>query len=129
MTTAVPLFAHGARSAIWAEPFKAIEAQLASARPDCVVRLAFLELMPPTLEEAAGELAALGCTCVQVVPLFLGAGAHVREDLPRLVHTLVQTHPGVDWRLSAPIGEWPAIVDAVARAILTHIDPCSRHTP
>ena len=48
---------------------------LAAQAPATAVRLAFLELMSPRLDGAAGELLALGCTRVDVVPLFLGMGA------------------------------------------------------
>jgi sirohydrochlorin ferrochelatase len=38
----------------------------------------------------------------------------VREDLPRLVAELRASHPGVTFRLAAPLGPHPAIADALA---------------
>ena len=104
MRRGVLLFAHGARDPRWAEPFAAIATRVRDHEPDRAVCLAFLELMPPTLAEAGAALVAEGCTEVDVVPLFLGAGGHVRKDLPALLEALRAAHAGVQWRLQASIG-------------------------
>lgn len=51
--------------------------------------------MTPGLVDAGHALATQGCTRVEVVPLFLGAGGHVRKDLPALLETLKSAHPQV----------------------------------
>lgn len=48
---------------------------------ELAVSLAFLEFMAPDLP-AAGAMAAAGCRQVTVLPLFLGAGGHVRGICP-----------------------------------------------
>lgn len=115
MTQAIILFAHGARDPRWSQPFEAVAEHLRSLRPGTAVRLAFLEFMTPTLLEAAEELAQGGWTEVSVVPMFLGAGGHVRRDLPQLVAALEQRHPQVQWRLKPAIGEAPSVIQAMAR--------------
>lgn len=112
------LFAHGARDPQWAAPFHAIAAQLRAQAPELRVTLAFLELMKPDLATAAAELAAGGCTRVTVVPLFLGSGGHVRQDLPRLVAQVAQAHPQVRFDHTAAIGETDGVVRAIAAATL-----------
>ncbi|HWH82667.1 MAG TPA: CbiX/SirB N-terminal domain-containing protein [Burkholderiaceae bacterium] len=112
------LFAHGARDARWAEPFEAVAQRVRARDPALDVRLAFLELMRPTLREAGDALAAAGCAQVDIVPLFLGAGGHVRNDLPELLDALRAAHPGVAWRLQPAIGEAASVVDAMADAAL-----------
>jgi sirohydrochlorin cobaltochelatase len=119
------LFAHGARDANWALPFEAVAGLVRKQRPDMPVRLAFLEFMSPTLREAGNELAALGCTQVAVVPLFLGAGGHVRKDLPALLSDLAQAHAGVSWKLQPAIGEIDSVVLAMAQAALALSDAAS----
>ncbi len=114
MTTGLILFAHGARDPRWAGPFEAVAAQVRTQAPGAAVRLAYLEFMAPTLPEAGAELAAAGCTAVAVLPLFLGAGGHVRKDLPALLDTLRAEHPGVHFTLHAAVGEAPAVIDAMA---------------
>ncbi|HEU5297430.1 MAG TPA: CbiX/SirB N-terminal domain-containing protein, partial [Burkholderiaceae bacterium] len=74
----VLLFAHGARDAVWAAPFEAVLARVRELQPDAQVTLAFLELMQPDLTAAAARLVQHGCRRVDVVPLFLGTGGHVR---------------------------------------------------
>jgi len=116
MTQAIVLFAHGARDPRWAEPFEAVAAHVRAAAPGCPVVLAFLELMTPSLGAAVERLAAAGATRVDVVPLFLGSGGHLRHDLPPLVDALRGAHPALAIRLHAAIGEHPAVVEAMARA-------------
>ena len=116
LPTGLILFAHGARDARWASPFQAVLARVQALSPELMVRLAFLELMEPSLPQAAAELAAAGCAAVTVQPMFLGTGGHLRRDLPLLLEGLRERHPAVDWRLQAAIGEHPVVMEAMARA-------------
>ncbi len=118
MNTALILFAHGARDPRWAAPFEAVAALVRVQRPDVPVRLAFLELMQPGLLEAGAELAALGCRQLQVLPLFLGTGGHVRKDLPLLIAALSQAYPELSVTLQPAVGEIPGVTAAMARAAL-----------
>ncbi len=115
MSQAIILFAHGARDPMWSRPFEAVAEQLRALRPGTIVRLAYLEFMSPSLQEAAAGLVQFGASEVSVVPMFLGAGGHVRRDLPRLLETLQQQHPQVRWSLKPAIGEAQAVIAAMAR--------------
>jgi sirohydrochlorin cobaltochelatase len=117
------LFAHGARDARWAAPFEAVAERLRARQPTLPVRLAFLELMAPTLADAAAAMAAEGCTRLVVVPMFLGSGGHVRQDLPRLVDALRAAHPGLHVALAGAIGEQPEVLAAMADAALRQAAP------
>jgi sirohydrochlorin cobaltochelatase len=110
------LFAHGARDPRWADPFLRLRRKVESARPGTPVRLAYLELMSPDLEEAVTELVGVGCRSVRVVPIFLGQGGHVRRDLPALVQAVASRHPGVGIALSDAIGDNDAVLDGIAAA-------------
>src|SRR5947209_2715092 len=116
MSDAIVLFANEASDARWAEPFEAVAAQVRAAAPGRPVVLAFLELMTPGLDDAVAQLVAQGATRVEVVPLFLGTGGHLRRDLPALVDALRAAHPALAIRLHAAIGEHPSVVEAMARA-------------
>lgn len=119
------LFAHGARDPAWAQPFEAVARRLtdqASAHGH-VVTLAFLEFMSPDILAAGAALATQGCTEVAVVPLFLGAGGHVRKDLPRLLGELAEAHPKVQWRLSAAVGETDILIQGMADAAWSLAQP------
>ena len=112
------LFAHGARDPHWAEPFEAVVRRVREREPQLAVQLAFLEFMTPTLPDAAERLVRAGSTWVDVVPLFLGTGGHVRKDLPALLAGLVTAHPQVQWQLRRAIGEIDGVIEAIARAAL-----------
>jgi sirohydrochlorin cobaltochelatase len=108
------LFAHGARDPRWAEPFEAIAGAVRSRTPDVEVRLAFLELMAPDLPTVAAALVAEGCRRIDILPLFLGTGGHLRRDLPPLVDAIAAAHPKVVVRLHGAAGEAPDVIAALA---------------
>lgn len=119
MKQGVLLFAHGARDSRWALPFEDIAKRVREGAPGVPVELCFLEFMTPGLVEGGKRLAAAGCVHVDVVPLFLGAGGHVRKDIPELFAQLEAAHPGVHWDLRPAIGEVEIVVEAMAQASLT----------
>jgi sirohydrochlorin cobaltochelatase len=112
------LFAHGARDPRWAAPFETVAARVRSASPQLQVALAYLELMGPSLQDAGGQLVQAGCQRIGVLPMFLGAGGHVRRDLPVLVDALKAAHPQTEFLLHPPIGETEAVSAAMAQAAL-----------
>ncbi|HEU4622865.1 MAG TPA: CbiX/SirB N-terminal domain-containing protein [Burkholderiaceae bacterium] len=119
---AMIVFAHGARDPRWAEPFERITARISAQRPQSQVRLAFLELMQPSLPDAVQDLAAQGCTRVVIVPAFLGQGGHVRRDLPALVEALSHQHPHIRFDLATAVGESDEVINAIARVCLESFD-------
>jgi sirohydrochlorin cobaltochelatase len=112
------LFAHGARDPRWAEPFDRLRRKVESARPGSAVRLAYLELMAPDLESAVAELVGAGCQSVRIVPIFLGQGGHVRNDVPALVQNVAARHAGVAIDLVEAVGESDTVLDAIAAVCL-----------
>ena len=113
MSEGIVLFAHGSRDREWARPFETLAATLA-AKVEGPVTLAYLESMQPALADAIAMLVQQGATSVRVVPVFLGAGGHVKNDLPQLV---ARVRAPVPIRLEAPIGEQSAVIEAIAAAI------------
>lgn len=118
-THAVVLFAHGARRAAWADPFRQLCTLVATAKPTWRVELAFLECMTPDLPTLAAQLAADGITHVVLVPLFLASGGHVHDDLPRLVAALATHHPHLQWHITPALGEDETLLQAIATWVCT----------
>jgi sirohydrochlorin cobaltochelatase len=110
----IVLFAHGSRDPEWSAPFERIAASLAQKLPAVSVGLAYLE-HGPSLDETVTALVAKGVGSIRVVPLFLGQGGHVKEDLPRLVSA--SARPGLTLALDKPIGEQSQVIEAIASAI------------
>jgi sirohydrochlorin cobaltochelatase len=125
-TTAILLFAHGARDPGWAEPFRRIAARLGTAQPGVRVELAFLELMEPRLPEAVAALAGEGIRRITLVPLFLAQGGHLKEDLPRLLDDIRRQHPTLRIDVTAAIGDSESLTNAIADwALAQHLGPAT----
>ena len=116
--SALVLFAHGSRDPKWAEPFKAIQGQIRTQAPDTPVELAFLELMQPGIQECLIELANKSVKRISIVPIFLAAGRHLREDLPALVAPIQKQYPHLVINVTAPIGDIPEFQAAIAKLAL-----------
>lgn len=114
MKRVVILLAHGSRDPRWSRPFKRL-ASLLSAR--FLVRVAYLEFMRPSLDEAAAKLIAAGVQSVQVVPVFVGSGRHLKRDLARKAAALRKRHPRLRIAVRRAIGEDTRVIQAIARAI------------
>jgi len=114
----IVLFAHGSRDPEWSRPFESVASILSR---NFLVTVAYLELMRPTLAEAVAALAAAGAKSIRVIPMFFGQGGHVKEDLPRLVSELGRAHGDLELVLEKPIGEDPAVIEAIAGAIAAGI--------
>ena len=108
------LFAHGARDPAWAEPFERVRARVQSQAPQRAPMLAYLELMAPDLPTAIAAQAERGFEAVRIVPLFLGPGGHLRNDLPRIVDAARARHPGLTIELAGPVGEDPSVIASLA---------------
>lgn len=115
----IVLFAHGSRDARWREPVEAVARRIAERDPTVQVACAYLELVAPDLPTATARMAASGVRSIRVVPLFLGMGRHVREDLPRLLEQLRAAHPAVAFSLQNAVGEDPRVIDLLAQIALS----------
>src|SRR6185503_11582132 len=113
----IVLFAHGSREPGWAEPFEKISRELKRRSPGMAVALAYLEVMKPSLDEAVASLAAAGARRVRIVPVFLGVGGHIKDDLPKLAAAARTRHPAVEIVLERTIGERAEVIEAIATAI------------
>ena len=114
MSAGIVLFAHGSRDPGWAAPFERLALRVRERRPDARVAVAYLELTPPTLEDAVAALVADGAREIAVVPVFLAPGGHVRRDLPVIVEALRARHPAARLRVLPTIGEADAVTGAIA---------------
>lgn len=112
--SALVLFAHGARDPEWAEPFRAIASRIAASRKDLAVKLAFLELQPPSLSDAITELAAAGHTTIHIAPLFMAQGGHLKRDVPLLLDDIRSRQPALTIELLPAIGDVADLRDAIA---------------
>ena len=118
MTTALILFAHGARDPEWANPMRRVQAAIRQRMTTVPVELAFLEFMAPTLPERAAELIAQGADKIVVMPMFIARGGHLKNQTPEMIETLRSTYKNVEFSLGNAIGEHEMVVQAMAAAAL-----------
>jgi sirohydrochlorin ferrochelatase len=111
---ALIVFAHGSRVEGANEAVRRVAAQAAER---CGFRLweaAFLELAAPDLPAAVTNLIARGARRIVVTPYFLTMGMHLTADLPRILASIAEQHPGVDLECAPPLDGHPALVDILS---------------
>ena len=118
MSDALLLFAHGSREPEWAHPLHALRDRIQGLLPERRIDLAYLELMAPSLPDAVAQLASQGMRNIVILPLFLGQGSHVRNDLPKLAESARRRHPDLRIELLPALGEQAEILEGLARSIV-----------
>lgn len=123
--------AHGSRDPRSAATMAAAVAEIAAARPDLTVRLAFLDLSAPSVDQVVDDLATQGHTEAIVVPLLLGNAFHARVDLPALLADAARRHPRLRLTQADVLGADPRLIDALADRVLaaTSAQPFADQVP
>ena len=118
MNTPLVIAAHGTRLPEGQAACRALVARVASMLPGVEVVGAYVELDSPTIADAvAGALGGSAEGRVAVVPLMLGAGGHVLEDIPDAVAEGVAEVPGGRATRSRHLGPDPRLRSAVRQRI------------
>jgi sirohydrochlorin cobaltochelatase len=99
------LLVHGSRDPRWREPFERLAAGLAGDLGAAAVRLAYLELIPPTLMEVAAEAARDGVGRLRLLPLFMAGGTHVDRDIPAQAAAVRERFPNLAVEVLPSIGD------------------------
>ncbi len=113
------LLAHGSSDPLWLQPFFDLERRIQARTTP--VRLAFMELAAPSLNDVIAKARADGFQRAVVLPLFFAAGRHLRLDVPRQIEQLTQQWQ-MDIQLLPPIGEHSLLTDAIVRIAGDAID-------
>lgn len=109
------LAAHGSRLQSSNEEVALLAQKLASqlGKQFSAVSAAFLELAEPSIEQSLTQAIAEGYQHITVVPYFLAAGRHVRDDVPAIVARAQADNPQVTITLTKHLGVSPALIAAV----------------
>jgi sirohydrochlorin ferrochelatase len=97
--------AHGTRDVEGVAVTEALIDRVRALRPGLRVERCFLDLVAPSLPEALARLRGE----VVLVPLLLGAGYHVRVDIPEALAAA----PHLNARVTAALGPHPLLADAL----------------
>jgi len=105
--TMLIVIAHGSRNSAWrASIERQIESLQADIGPDAL-RLAYMELSPPTLADVVLEATQLGIEKIRILPLFLAAEGHVEKDIRPAVDRIRDTYKSIEVEFLPPLGQQP----------------------
>ncbi|WP_281179510.1 sirohydrochlorin chelatase [Nocardia inohanensis] len=113
--------AHGSRDPRSAATMHAVVEQIAAARPDLDVRLAFLDLNAPSVDQVVDAVAAEGHSHAVVVPLLLGSAFHARVDLPGMLAATRSRHPRLHLTQADVLGADPRLISALRDRVLEQL--------
>lgn len=82
-----------------------------------IQKLCFLELTEPAIEEGFELCIQQGATEVTVVPLFLLAAGHIKQDIPDALAPLKERFPDIQVKMADPFGVQDRILDAIAELV------------
>lgn len=114
-THAVIVLGHGSRIPESLDVFEITARRVSEALGgQARVRVAYAELAEPTMAQAVSELVEESslehCT---IIPLFLTAGRHVRDQIPAAVAELQEIYPQIQFVLTDHIGADPLLCSMV----------------
>lgn len=85
--------------------------------PDVRVIAGFVELFEPTIDAALSTVLSEGATSAVVVPLMVGVGGHVREDIPEAIEAGRKTNEAATVVCTRHLGAPAPMVSAVRQRI------------
>ena len=98
-------------------------ARLLAEQLQVTVEPCFLELAEPSIAQGIQQCVEAGAQHVAVLPLFLGAAGHQKNDVPVMVQEAREHEPDITFRYGTPIGaQYPVVValaDRVTEALAT----------
>ena len=83
-----------------------------------IVEPAHMELAEPTIAEAFARCVEQGARRVVIHPYFLSPGRHSTSDIPQLAAEAAAAHPGIEYRVTEPLGLDERMMAVVQRRIL-----------
>ena len=113
MITALLLIAHGSRNADANADLHQLATTLRQRAEYAIVEPAFLELAEPTIPQAGQRCLTQGAQRIVLLPYFLSAGVHVRDDLRRYRDELAEHFPEAQFILAEPLGPHPLLTEVV----------------
>ncbi len=113
---AVVLIGHGSKLPYGKAVLDELQKRLAMREVFKEVRVAFMQLNSPSIEDVLRDLAKSGINRIIVLPVFLAAGAHTTEDIPEKLKIAFEGEweemgRGVELIYGKPIGVDERIVD------------------
>ncbi len=110
MKKAVLLVGHGSRDPEGNKEFEAFTRQ-------AKMRYCMLDYVEPSLSTALSLLSAEGITDLAIIPYFLFAGGHVKNDIPNIIHSARSLYPKMAIYLGQHLGLEKALLEVCAERL------------
>ncbi|PID36885.1 MAG: sirohydrochlorin chelatase [Rhodobacterales bacterium] len=116
--TGIMICGHGSRAKSAEEEFSLLAKGLRARYPDLPVEYGFLEYSAPNIHMGLDRLVAAGVDKVLAVPGMLFAATHARNDIPSVLKTYQEKHPGLEVSYGRELGLHPKMIAAFEARIL-----------
>ncbi|MGG3470300.1 sirohydrochlorin chelatase [Neobacillus pocheonensis] len=114
---AILYIGHGTRSKKGAEEAITFIKRVMERIQYPIQEFSFLELTHPYIDEGFRHCVERGATEVTVVPLFLLAAGHIKEDIPHALSALRENYPHVSVNVKDPFGVQGVLLDGIAELV------------
>ena len=114
---AILYICHGTRSKKGAEEAKSFLTRVIERINVPIQEISFLELTEPSIECGFKRCVERGALEITVVPIFLLAAGHIKEDIPLALAGLQKKYPNVEINIKNPFGVQEEILDAMAELV------------
>jgi sirohydrochlorin ferrochelatase len=84
-----------------------------------IQEVSFLELTEPLIQEGFARCVERGATEITVVPLFLLAAGHIKQDIPLVLTSLQAKYPRISIVVKDPFGVQAEILDGIAELVFS----------
>ncbi|MEM6985464.1 MAG: sirohydrochlorin chelatase [Pseudomonadota bacterium] len=116
--TGIMICGHGSRSKAAEREFGLLAKGLKARYPDTPVEYGFLEYSAPNIHMGLDALVDAGVERILAVPGMLFAATHARNDIPSVLTTYQDKHPGLSIDYGRELGLHPSMIDAFEARIL-----------
>lgn len=123
---ALLLVGHGTLSAAGTAEYFALADRVRALAPHLAVGAGFIELSPPPISVAVGDLVADGHDEIVVVPLVLFHAGHAKTDVPASVAIARRDFPGTRLRYGRALGVHPDLLAVVDARVAGAVPPAER---
>lgn len=109
---------HGSRAKIAEQEFSLLAKGLQNRFPSLNVEYGFLEYSAPNIHMALDRLIEKGATTIYAVPGMLFAATHAQNDIPSVLTTYMEKHPGLQIEYGRELGLHSEMIAAFQTRIL-----------
>jgi sirohydrochlorin cobaltochelatase len=113
----VVLLAHGSGDPRWRRPFEELLAGLQADLGRHAIALAYLEISPPSLLDAAAEASSQAIACLRILPLFMAGGEDLDRRIAGQVREIAVRFPDLRLEVLPPIGQDPRMISLLRQSV------------